>query len=95
MPRNDGNIIGENNFLKKIILAYFFLVNLVVYLTIYIKNIEVIGIGVSSVMIFFLYLTTVFFVQDLFLKNKDFSRVPISSNIDLSREVYYLFGLNL
>jgi len=70
-PNNDRNILGDRNYLKYIFLIYFIPVSILMYLTIYIKNIKLEGLGVGPFMLLFIYLVVTFYVQDIFLKDKN------------------------
>lgn len=70
-PNNDRNILGDRNYLKNVFLLYFIPVNILMYLTMYIKNITLKGLGVGPFLILFIYVTVVFYVQDIFLKDKN------------------------
>ena len=87
-PNNDRNILGERNFLKNIFWAYFIPVNILVYLTVYMKGITLKGLGVYPVMTFFVYLVVVFYIQDIFLRDKDRKQL---SNILTVLEIFLLY----
>lgn len=70
-PNSDRDILGEKNYLKNIFWIYFIPVNILIYFTVYIKNITLKDLGVSPIIFFFTYLIIIFYVQDIFLKNKD------------------------
>lgn len=70
-PNNDRNILGDRNYLKYIFLAYFIPVNILMYYTMYIKEITLQGLGVGPFLLLFIYVVVTFYVQDIFLKNKD------------------------
>jgi len=70
-PNNDRNILGERNYLKDIFWMYFIPVNILVYLAVYMKGITLKGLGVAPIMIFFVYLVVVLYVQDIFLKDRN------------------------
>ena len=69
-PNNNGSILGEKHYLKTIFLLYFIPVNVLMYLTMHIKNIELQGLGVGPMMQFFVYFTVAFYVYDIFLARK-------------------------
>lgn len=70
-PNRDRDILGEKNYLKNIFWIYFIPVNILIYFTVYIRNITLKDLGVSPIIFFFVYLIIIFYVQDVFLKNKD------------------------
>ncbi|MHC4165708.1 MAG: O-antigen ligase family protein [Planctomycetota bacterium] len=70
-PAARGTILGDRNYLKDIFLLYFIAVNALMYFTMQVKNIELQGVGVGPFLPFFVFLTVVFFVQDIFLRNKN------------------------
>ena len=74
-PNNDRNILGDRNYLKTIFLMYFIPVNILIYITIYIKSITLTGAGTTTIGIFFVYLVATFYIQDVFLKNKDYKQL--------------------
>lgn len=83
-PTSERNILGDRNYLKNIFLVYFIPINILIYFTVYIKNITLVDLGVSPIVTFFVYLIVTFYVQDIFLKNK--SKVQLD-NILTSLEI--------
>lgn len=76
-PNNDRNILGDRNYLKYIFLMYFIPVNVLLYITIYVKGITLysLGSGVAPILMFFVYLVTTFYIQDVLLKNKNYKQL--------------------
>lgn len=74
-PNNDRNILGNKNYVKNIFILYFIAVNILLYLAIYIKGITLNDLGVAPIVMFFVYLMTTFYVQDVFLENKDYKQL--------------------
>lgn len=70
-PNHKGSILGDRNYLKTIFLLYFIPVNILMYLTMQIKNIEPQGLGVGPMMQLFVYFTVAFYVYDVFLARKN------------------------
>jgi hypothetical protein len=70
LPGNNGSLLGKNSYLKNIFLSYFFIVNPLIYLFVYINDITLNDLGVAPIVEFFVYLVTVYYIQDIYLKNK-------------------------
>lgn len=87
-PNSDRDILGEKNYLKNIFWIYFIPVNILIYITVYIKNITLKDLGVSPIIFFFTYLIIIFYIQDIFLKNKDSKQL---NNILTIFEILILF----
>lgn len=87
-PGARGGILGDRNHAKAIFLLYFIAVNPLMYFTMQAKNVELQGLGVGPFLPFFVFLTVVFFVQDIFLQNKNGRQL---ANILTGLEVLILF----
>lgn len=74
-PNNDRNVLGNRNYLKNIFWIYFTVINILLYITVYIKDIPFDDLGIGRIILFFIYLITTFYVQDIFLKNKDYKQL--------------------
>jgi len=70
-PGARGNPLGNKNYLKNIFLLYFVAVGALMYFTMQIKNINLQGLGVGPLLPFFVFATVVFYVQDVYLRNKN------------------------
>ena len=78
------NNVSDRNYLKYIWIAYFIPGNLLVYLAVYLKDIELIDLGLQPVAVFFVYLVATYYVQDIFIRNKDREKL---SNILTTLEI--------
>lgn len=87
-PGARGNILGDRNYLKFIFLLYFFGVNALMYMTMHFKSIELQGLGIGPFLKFFVYFTVVFYVQDIFLRNKKSKQL---NSIVTALEVLFLY----
>lgn len=74
-PGKKDSLFGDVNYLKIIFIIYFIVVIPQMYLTIYIKDITLTGLGVGPIAKYFIYLAVLFYVQDIFLKNKTFNQI--------------------
>jgi len=73
---NNGNdIFAHRNYLKNIFWMYFIPVNILIYLTVYIKDIDLIDLGLNPIVTFFAFLIFIYYIQDIFLKDKDKKQV--------------------
>ena len=70
-PTARGRILGDRNYLKDIFLLYFIAVNVLMYFTMHVKNIRLQGLGVGPLLPFVVFFAVVFYVQDIFLRNKN------------------------
>ncbi len=101
-PNSTRNIFGHRNYLKNIFLIYFVPVNILLYFTVFVKNITLFDLGVAPVVTFFIYLSVVFYIQDIFMKNKNIIQLvnmfTILEAIIIFRCSYligqYLFGMH-
>jgi len=71
LPGNDGTLLGKSSYIKNIFLLYFFIVTPLIYLCVYIKQIEVRDLGVAPIVMFFVYFVVTFYTQDIFVKGKN------------------------
>jgi len=71
--KTDHHLWGEKNYLKNIFWLYFIPVNLLIYFAIQIKDIQLtVGeLGVTHVMRSFVFLTALYYIQDIFLKKRN------------------------
>jgi len=69
-PAARGSILGDRSYLKNIFLLYFFGVSALMYMTMHFKDIEPQGLGIGPFLRLFVYFAVVFYVQDIFLRNK-------------------------
>jgi len=65
------SIWNEKSYLKNIFWIYLIPVNILVYLTVHIKDIPLHDMGVGPIIRFFVYLVLTFYIHDVFLKNKN------------------------
>lgn len=82
----------EKNFLKTIFWVYFIPVNILLYIAINLKHIPVNDLGVRPIAIFFTYLIVTYYVQDIFLQNKDSKN--LNKIITVMQVLIILRGLN-
>lgn len=87
-PNNERNILGDRNYLKGIFIIYFIPVNLLLYFAVYTKGIILKDLGVSPIILFFVYLSATFYIQDIFFKKKSDQQVI---NILTALEALILF----
>ena len=74
-PHNERTLFGERNFLKTIFWLYFIPVNILQYLAIYLKDISLDDLGIRPIVRFFIFLVFVYFIQDIFLKDKNINQM--------------------
>jgi len=74
-PQNKRGIARNWNYVKAIFWMYFVPVNILVYTTIYVKEVQVNDLGVRPIMLSFVYLVFVYYVQDIFLKKKTLAQL--------------------
>jgi len=70
-PSENRNFWLDRNYLKNIFWLYFVPVNLLIYLSVYIKDINLKDLGVAPIVTFFTYLIFTYYTQDVFFQNKD------------------------
>jgi hypothetical protein len=70
-PTASGSVLGDRNFLKNIFMAYLIPVSILMYFAMQIKDVELQGLGVGPLLPFFVFFTVVFYVQDVYLRNKN------------------------
>jgi len=86
-PRNSRYFRFDKNFLKNIFWLYFIPVNMLLYWTIYIKNISLEDLGIAPFVRFFVYLIVTYYIQDIFFEKKDDNKLI---NVITSLEILIL-----
>jgi hypothetical protein len=69
-PHGEGLERGQGNYLKTVFWLYFIPVDILIYLTVYIKDVPLEDLGVRPIVRFFIFLCIVYYVQDVFFKYK-------------------------
>jgi len=80
-PHSNGSILGDKNYLKNIFWMYFVPVNILIYIATYTQNISLEDLGVFPIAKFFIYLIVVYYVQDIFFRDKDSKQLNNSLTI--------------
>lgn len=100
-PNNYQKTISDKNYLKNIFWIYGIIINILVYLTVYIKGLQLDDLGIGTIVLFFIFLSSTYYIQDVFLMNKNRGKLSkiltIVEAIILFRACYtivkYLLGL--
>ena len=69
------DVFCTRNYLKYIFLMYLIPVHILLYITIYIKKIHLDNLGTASIRTFFVYFVATYYIQDVFLKNKNYKQL--------------------